>query len=87
MKPIIRALYRALPLKQPMLQMVRSLGLGRFLPKRWKPYLVFEGSFKVPLHAEKASFAMYNGYGRDIEALLFWEGAGSFETETMTLWR
>jgi len=63
------------------------LGLGRLLPSRIKPYLVFEGAFDVLLHDENALFTINNGYGREIEASLFWDGSGSFETETMNLWR
>jgi len=87
MKRAFRALYRSLPLKRPFLYAARSLGLGRILPTRLKPYLVFEGAFDVPLHEERAIFAIDNGYGREIEASLFWEGLESFETETIRLWR
>jgi len=87
MKSTFRSVYRFLPLKRPILHVLRFLGLGRILPSRIKPFLVFEGAFDVPLHYENALFAINNGYGRQIEADLFWEGAESFETESMHVWR
>lgn len=87
MKSTLRNLYRSLPLKRPILHAVRYLGLGRILPSRIKPFLVFEGGFEVPLRDENALFAINNGYGRQIEASLFWEGADSFEAESLHLWR
>jgi FkbM family methyltransferase len=86
-KSIFRNLYRSLPLKRPAIHAVRFLGLGRLLPSRIKTFLVFEGAFDVHMHDENAIFTINNGYGREIEASLFWEGSGSFETETMNLWR
>ena len=74
-------------MKREVLHAIRFFGLGRIIPSRVKSYLVFEGAFDVPLLDENALFTLNNGYGREIEASLFWEGAYSFETATMNLWR
>jgi hypothetical protein len=55
MKSTFRNLYRSLPLKQPILHAVRFLGLGRVLPSRIKPFLVFEGTFDVITNSRVSS--------------------------------
>lgn len=86
-KIYLKKIYRSLPFKRPVLLFLRNLKLGRLLPKLLKEYLVFEGVFKVRLDKECAEFKINHGYGRQIEASLFWDGVESFEAETMGLWR
>lgn len=81
----VRALYRSLPLKRSVLLALRATGLGAVLPETLKPYLVFEGPFTVPV--EDGSFVMLNGYGRSIEAAVFWDGLDAFENATLRWWR
>ncbi len=85
MKMYLRTLYRALPFKRPVILAIRALGLGTLLPARLKPYLVFEGPFSVPVGGR--SFQMLNGYGRQIESTVYWDGLGAFEDRTLRWWR
>jgi len=47
--------------------------------------LAFEGPFTVQI--ETASFTMLNGYGREIEAAIFWDGGAAFESTTLRWWK
>lgn len=85
MKTFFRTLYRALPFKRPIILAIRAFGLGRVIPARFKGYLVFEGPFSVPIESRK--FVMLNGYGREIEAKIFWEGVNAFESGTLPWWQ
>ncbi|MBU3914697.1 FkbM family methyltransferase, partial [bacterium] len=84
-KPIFRTLYRFLPYKRPMIIFLSSIGISRLIPKGLKAYLVFSGSFTVQI--EKVNFTMLHGYGREIEATIFWEGVHAFEPTTIFWWR
>ncbi len=64
---------------------IRAMGLGRLIPTRVKGYLVFEGPFVV--RVESHEFVMLNGYGREIEASIFWDGLGAFEGGTLPWWQ
>ena len=84
-KLLIRGLYRILPFKRPAILVIRFLGLGRLLPAMLKEYLVFEGAFAVPV--EGREFLMLNGYGRQVEAAVFWDGLYAFEGSTLGWWQ
>jgi FkbM family methyltransferase len=84
-KSTIRKLYRLLPFKRPIILACRFFGIGRFLPPRFKSYLVFEGPFDVLVEGQ--AFQMLNGYGRDIESTIFWNKLESFEGSTLNWWR
>lgn len=86
-KESLRHAYRLLPLKRPLIYALRSLGVGRLLPNAAKEFLVFEAPFSIQLVEEKSSFEINNGYGRQIEALCFWDGVQAFEPSTIKLWR
>lgn len=81
----LRSLYRVLPFKRPAILVIRFLGLGSLLPATLKRYLVFEGAFAVPV--ERYEFQMLNGYGREIEATVFWDGLDAFEGSTLCWWK
>lgn len=87
MKSFLKYSYRKAPFKRQALHAAKLLGLGRILPSRAQRYLVFEGGFDVLLSDENALFTINNGYGREIEAGLFWGGIDSFESKTMHIWR
>jgi FkbM family methyltransferase len=84
-KTLFRKLYHSLPFKRPVLGFLRAIGASRWIPARLKGYLVFTGAFIVQV--ETASFAMLNGYGREIEATVFWDGVDAFEPTTIHWWR
>lgn len=85
MRKFLRTLYRSLPFKRLLIHAIRNLGLGALLPARLKPYLVFEGPFTVPV--EGCEFVMLNGYGRQIEATVFWNGLDAFEGDSLRWWK
>ena len=85
MKSFFRFIYRSIPFKRLFICLTRKLGLGKILPNRVKSYLVFEGYFSVAV--DDKSFLMENGYGRDIESTLFWNGLNAFEGNTMYFWK
>jgi FkbM family methyltransferase len=85
LKSIIRSIYRSLPFKRFIIYTMRALGFGVLLSDRLKTYLVFEGPFSVP--TADNTFLIENGYGRDIESLIFWNGIDSWEGKTLYWWR
>ena len=74
-----------MPFKRPLILAIRSLGIQTLLPLRLKSYLVFEGPFIVPVDGQ--TFHMLNGYGRDIESTIFWNGLDAFEGNTLRWWK
>lgn len=84
-KSIIRFIYRSFPLKRLTIFTIRELGLGQMLSDRLKSYLVFEGAFSVAIDGR--TFLMDNGYGREIESKIFWDGLSAFEGKTLHWWR
>lgn len=83
-KNLFRSLYRSLPFKRPVLNLLRSRGASRWLSERLKSHLIFSGPFTVQL--ETTSFSMLHGYGREIEAAIFWDGVDAFEPTTIRWW-
>lgn len=57
----------------------------RMVPMDIKRHLVFDGPFAVK--GNGGSFQLVNGSGFEIEALIFWEGIDSFETQSMRIWK
>lgn len=84
-KSFFRKIYRTLPFKSAVLGLLRRSGASHWIPPRLKGYLAFEGPFTVQV--EIANFSMLNGYGRAIEATIFWDGADAFETTTISWWK
>jgi FkbM family methyltransferase len=84
-KKILRKIYRQFPLKRPIILALRWLGVGSLISTKLKSYLVFEGTFNV--RVEGQSFQMLNGYGREIEAAIFWGGLEKFEGATILWWK
>jgi FkbM family methyltransferase len=85
LKKILRTVYRSIPFKRPLILAIRSLGIEPLLPVRLKSYLVFEGPFIVPVDGQ--TFHMLNGYGREIESTIFWNGLYAFESNTLQWWQ
>lgn len=83
-KVILRGVYRALPFKAPILGFLRDKGFLRRISSRLKGYLVFSGPFVVQV--KTAKFFMLLGYGREIEASIFWDGIDAFESTTIKWW-
>ncbi|MDG1107315.1 MAG: FkbM family methyltransferase [Burkholderiaceae bacterium] len=85
LKKILRTVYRSIPFKRPLILAMRSLGVEALLSDRLKNYLVFEGPFIVSVDGQ--TFHMLNGYGRDIESTIFWNGLDAFEGNTLRWWQ
>ena len=84
-KSFFRSLYRSLPFKRPVLSYFKGIGASRWIPTRLKGYLAFTGPFNVQL--ETVRFDMLHGYGRGVEATIFWDGVDAFETTTISWWK
>jgi len=84
-KSYLRSLYRTLPFKRPVFDFLRRIGASHWIPAHLKPYLAFTGAFTVQV--ENVRFTMLHGYGRDIEATIFWDGVDAFEPTTINWWR
>ena len=84
-KQLFRRLYRLAPFKHQAFELLRYFGVSRWIPASLKGYLVFQGPFTV--HVETVSFTMLAGYGRDIEATIYWDGVNAFEPTTINWWR
>ena len=82
MRTLAKRIYRALPLKQPIFEWVRS----RFsLPQNVYQHLHFEGPFEVRIDDDH-SFRMQSG-GSYLENELFWGGYGkSWEAMSLNVW-
>lgn len=85
MKIFFRSIYRNIPFKRPVILAIRALGIGTLISARLKSYLVFEGPFAVSV--EGCSFQMLNGYGRQIESTVYWDGLDAFEGGTIRWWQ
>lgn len=74
-------IYNGLPLKRPLFDLLRPLGL----PKRLYQHLHFSGDFDVPLH-DGRRFRV-RSYGDQVENDLFWAGYGKgFEAQSLRVW-
>lgn len=85
LKSVLRAVYRALPLKKTVINALRDNGVMRRVPMRYLRYLVFKGLF--PVQIENGNFLMVNSYGLEIEAQIFWRGVDTFEPESISIWK
>lgn len=84
-KKILRVAFRSIPFKRQLILAIRSLGIGALLPAKFRSYLVFEGPFTVSV--DDQAFQMLNGYGREIESTIFWNGLNAFEGNTLRWWK
>jgi len=85
LKKTLRIVYRSIPFKRSFILAIRSLGIETLLPVRLKSYLVFVGPFIVSVDGH--TFHMLNGYGREIESTIFWNGLDAFEGNTLRWWQ
>ena len=83
MSRVIRALYRHMPFRQPVLTGLRSLWMP---PQRWYRHLHFVGPFSVNIDTKHAF--QINHYGYELENSLFWEGfdKGSETFVSLGIW-
>lgn len=84
-KKVLRKIYRQFPFKEPIILVLRWLGIGGLISTKLKSYLVFEGAFNVKV--DEQSFQLINGYGREIEAAIFWGGLEKFEGTSILWWK
>jgi FkbM family methyltransferase len=83
-KEKLKNFYRMIPLKKEVFSILRFSGIQYIIPDRVLFYLSFDGFFKVK--DKCCSFLMRNGYGRNIEARVFWRGVDGFDTYTIRIW-
>lgn len=82
LKRIAKHTYEAIPFKQPVFSLVRSIAK---LPEPVFRHLHFKGTITVPV-GENASFRMVH-HGYVIENELFWRGLDGWEKVSLELWR
>lgn len=81
MKSTIKALYKSLPLKKEIFQVLKIFNL----PRSVYQHLHFTGPFKVKIDSNHYFKMMHYGYS--IENELFWSGLeGDFEAYSLKLW-
>ena len=80
MREIARGLYRAVPYKQPVFEILRPFPI----PERLYRHLHFRGVMRVPVEGE--CFRIVHG-GSQIENEVFWSGLfGKWEGQSLRLW-
>lgn len=82
LKRIAKCAYSAIPFKQPIFTLVRSIST---VPEPIYRHLHFKGTITVPVGA-KASFRMGH-HGYMIENELFWQGLDGWEKISFELWK
>lgn len=88
-KSFFKKLYRWLPFKKKLASFLKQSRLLYLLSDEKRAlvanYLVFEGKIKVNTE-DGTFFYMELGFGRQIEALIYYFGINAFESETISLW-
>jgi FkbM family methyltransferase len=88
-KLFFKKIYRWFPFKKLLATLVKESGFLSLLSNHTRSlvanYLVFEGKIKINTESGP-SFYMELGYGRQIEALIYYFGINAFEGSTISLW-